>query len=326
MPLRPVALPVLCAASVCLAGALWLAWPQPQVEAGSPPPSAHAVTAVPALDRPSARLAAGPEPAWWSMPDQGGQRARPAAGGRQAWPLREALERAPDLQRFYRTLAPGVLSGDAETLWVASRVQEYCAGYAADPGAFAHDSHQMAALLPADAAAVMAGARAVVAHRCAGFAPGDGLGYVWMLAQREDAAEAGSLAAEAALLAMQVPLEDTPAYRRDLVERVRTARDPDAFAALAPAMGLAASGDAAHAGQVAGSMASGLAWQVAACRLGQACGGQGVVMTGYCATGGVCAPDARLDFEQFARGQLSRREADEVDTLVGELLDEVRSR
>src|SRR5690606_33115431 len=143
------------------------------------------------------------------------------------------------------------------------------------------------------------GARNRVAHRCRQFVPGDGLGPGLVVLQRLEAAEAGSLAAEAGLLAMGEPLEEDGDYRRELVERVRASADAEAFSALAPAMGLAASGDPAHAGQVAGTPQAELAWHLAACELGMDCGAQGALMTAWCANGGVCASSPHQDFPDF---------------------------
>ncbi|MEL5920765.1 hypothetical protein AAGG60_22140, partial [Stenotrophomonas maltophilia] len=68
------------------------------------------------------------------------------------------------------------------------------------------------------------------------------------LAARRKAATQGNLAAEASLFAEGEPLNDSSEYRRDLVERVRTSREPEAFKAMAPGMGVRAAGAPARTG------------------------------------------------------------------------------
>ena len=82
--------------------------------------------------------------------------------------------------------------------------------------------------------------------------------------RRAEAAEAGSLAAEAALAASGRPLSDDDGYLSDLASRVRQSRDPEAYLALSPAMGIAASGKPELADEVAGTQFTELAWQLAA--------------------------------------------------------------
>ena len=144
-------------------------------------------------------------------------------------------------------LAPAVMAGDADALWVNSRIHDYCAGYAASPAGYARDTGVLARLDGRRAAALRA-ARERVAQRCGRFAPVDALTVAGVIRQREDAALAGHLAAEASLLALEVPLDDSPEYLRDLVERVHRSGDAEAFAALSPGMGVAASGRTAFAG------------------------------------------------------------------------------
>ncbi|NYZ62905.1 hypothetical protein H0E82_09035 [Luteimonas sp. SJ-16] len=239
------------------------------------------------------------------------------------WRTRQQeFERTDDLFGFVQRLQPAAHAGDAEARWLVSRANEYCAGYARAPADYARDTALIEGL-ELRAARPLGRARSRVAARCQRFAPEDPVGFVQLVAQREEAALAGSLAAEAALLAMGEPLADDELYRTDLVERVQASRDPDAYAALAPAMGLAAAGDAALAGQVAGSQAAELAWQLAACRLGLDCSPAGALMTTYCANGGICARQPRQDFSSFVlEAALSPKDADEVEKWVDELVRE----
>ncbi len=221
---------------------------------------------------------------------------RPADAGDRLPSLAEGFERADDLHAYLQRLLPAAHAGDAEAAWFVSRVYDYCAAHAADPAGYARDTDALARMGLAGSASMVA-ARERVAGRCRQFVPADGLGAGLVIVKRLEAAEAGSLAAEASLLAMGEPLEDDAGYRSALVERVRDSADAEAFSALAPAMGLAASGDPAHAGQVAGTRQTELAWQLAACRLGMDCSAQGALMTAWCAHGGVCPPGANQDFE-----------------------------
>jgi hypothetical protein len=234
---------------------------------------------------------------------------------------RAGLERQPDLYRYAQQLGGEVQAGDAEASWLLSRVYDYCAGYALDPGGYAADSQWIAAQ-SGDGVATMAAARNVVAQRCAGFTAQDGLSPQAVLAKRIAAARAGNLAAEASLLALGQPLEAGEGYRHQLVQRVLDSRDPEAYLALAPAMGARASGDDALRGYVAGDQFAELAWQMAACRLGLDCDAQSTLMTSYCANGGICSQDAGQDFESFVYdAAVSRQGFGKMDEMVTALVD-----
>ena len=118
-------------------------------------------------------------------------------------------------------------TGNHEARWMLSRVYDYCAQYALDPGGYRLDNNVLSGL-GLTAAPAMIEARERVAQRCGGFVPGDKLGAALVLAERRKAAAQGNLAAEASLFAEGEPLHDSAEYRRDLVERVRTSRDPEA--------------------------------------------------------------------------------------------------
>lgn len=212
--------------------------------------------------------------------------------------LRGALEDGGNLFDYARQLRFAADAGDAEAAWVVSRIYDYCGLYALDPQSYALDSATLAGLGLDDAPGLIA-ARQRVGQRCAGFTAADQLGRPLLLQQRRQAAKAGNLAAEAALLAMGEPLHKEADYRRELVERVQQSQDPEAFLAISPAMGVMAAGDDALGGLVAGSQFTQLAWQVAACRLGLACGPNSVLMNSYCANGGICSRDPGQDFESF---------------------------
>lgn len=233
--------------------------------------------------------------------------------------LRAAFENGSDLFAYARQLQAAADAGNAEAGWVASRIYDYCGVFAMDPSGYALDS---AALQRMDLHAIsaMLAARGRVRQGCAGFTAADGLGRARLLQQRRASAKAGNLAAEAALLSMGEPLNESPKYRRELVERVQSSQDPEAFLAISGAMGTAAAGDDAYKGMVAGSQFSQLAWQVAACQLGLACGPNSALMVAYCANGGICSRDPQRDFQSFVYdAAVPRQGVEKMNEMVNSL-------
>jgi hypothetical protein len=240
--------------------------------------------------------------------------------------LRDAFEHVDDLYAYRQRLQASAEQGDVQSAWMASRIDDYCAGFAQDPQAYDADTRAIAGLRQG-ASAEMAAARAHVGTRCAGFAgQARGPQTSTILLQRRTAAQGGNLAAEAALLAMGQPLQVSDQYRRDLIRRVRESRDPEAYLALSPAMGAMASGESADRGTVSGSQFSELAWQMAACRLGLDCGPDSVLMTSYCANGGICSQDRTQDFPTFVMdAAVPRQGADTINNMVNSLVQGARS-
>jgi len=240
--------------------------------------------------------------------------------------IRADIEGDTDLFAYAQRLQLQAANGNAEASWMISRVYDYCAIYAMDPGGYKLDNALLTGL-GMTASPAMVQARERVARRCGGFVASDGLGRQLILTQRVQAATAGNLAAEAALFADGQPLQNSPDYRRGLVERVRESRDPEAFMALAPAMGQRASGDSALNGLVAGDQYSELAWRLGACELGMACGPDSVLMNNFCANGGICSQDGGQDFATFVYdAAVSRQGAGKMKTLVEELIKKRKGR
>lgn len=234
---------------------------------------------------------------------------------------RAGFEGEADLYRYAQQLAVAARAGDAEANWMLSRVYDYCAAYAQDPAGFVADNSALT-VQASPGVVSMLDARQRLQSRCAGFVARDGLSAATILSQRTQAARAGNLAAEAALLALGRPLQDTTVYKRGLVERVLASRDPEAYLSLSTAMGASARGDAAFDGYIAGDQFSQLAWQLAACRLGLACGPQSNLMTSYCANGGICSMDASQDFPSFVLdAAVPRQGAKKMDEMVSSLVD-----
>jgi len=242
------------------------------------------------------------------------------AEARRAFPARAEFEAASDLYAYARDLAARERAGDPEALWLVSRVYEYCMGYATNPAGYAGDTRAMAELKLPNTAALIA-ARERVSRRCARFVPGDNLSPTFIVAKRKEAARAGSVVAEASLLAMGAPLSGSDDYIRDLVRRVLVSRDPEAYVAVSPAMGTAASEDVDTLGEVSGTTLTELAWVVAACELGQECGPDSTLMTTYCANGGICSRDNSQDFSAFVLDAgVPRQGADKLEEMVDALL------
>jgi hypothetical protein len=233
---------------------------------------------------------------------------------------RSGFDSERDLYHYAQRLSVAAEGGDAEAGWMLSRVYDYCAAYAQDPAGYAADSTALAGQALRGASAMFQ-ARQRLQARCTGFVARDALTAAKILGQRTDAARAGNLAAEAALLSLGRPLQDTAEYRRALVQRVLDSRDPEAYLALSGAMGATASGDDAYRGYVAGDQYAQLAWQLAACRLGLACDADSNLMTSYCANGGICSSDASQDFPSFViDAAVPRQSADKMDEMVNTLV------
>jgi hypothetical protein len=238
--------------------------------------------------------------------------------------IRVEFESSDDLFAYMQSLEPAVRRGDADAKWMVSRVYDYCSGYAMAPAAYARDT-QVIREMAMRGSPAMAAARERVGHRCSRFVPQDDLSPRMIVVKRTEAAEAGSLAAEASLLATGKPVKQGEDYARDLVERVQESKDPDAYSALSPGMGIASSGRVSMTDQVAGTQFSELAWQLAACRLGLDCGPQSSLMTSYCANGGICSTDPSQDFTSFVYdAAIPRQGVDVVNAMVDSLMSEKR--
>ncbi|MGH8027142.1 MAG: hypothetical protein ACREO0_10490 [Pseudoxanthomonas sp.] len=245
-----------------------------------------------------------------------GSAPKPLAGNGE----RADFEGAGDLYTYLQGLRARERAGEPDALWRVSRVLDYCAAYAADPEGYALDTQRISEL-KGSATAAMAAARGRVGQRCARFAPVDDFSLAALRAKRLEAARAGSLAAEAALLAMGEPLSSSNEYKQDLVERVRLSGNPEAYVAISPAMGIAASGQEDYFGRISGTQYSELAWLLAACRLGNDCSPNGVLMTSYCANGGICSRDSSQDFYTFVLDAgVPRQGADNLNGMVDSLM------
>jgi hypothetical protein len=277
-----------------------------------------------------ARVHAAPTPSSARARDVGRDDSIPVARPRRApqgiaqSPLRQQFEQARDLYSFAQSLRSRADAGEPEAIWLLTRVYDYCANYANAPVDYGNDTRAIEAMKLRTSAAMVA-ARSRVSSRCARFVPEDELSFSMILVKRVEAAKSGSLPAEASLLAAGKPLEKTEEYRNDLVERVVRSKDPEAYSALSPGMGIASSGRSAGFTRAAGTQFAELAWQLAACRLGQDCSAKGSLMTSYCANGGICSQDPEQDFAGFVYdAAIPRQGAQVVEEMVDSLTGEKR--
>lgn len=239
--------------------------------------------------------------------------------------VRARFDASDDLYAYVQSLEAAVRENDADAIWMVSRVYDYCSSFAMAPAAYDRDTRAIGEMNMRGSPAMVA-ARQRVGQRCARFVPQDQITPQLVFLKRMDAAQAGSLAAEAALMASGSPLQETPEYKRDLVQRVQRSGDPEAYSALSPGMGIAASGQPALADQVAGTQFAELAWQLAACRLGMDCGPEGALMTSYCANGGICSRDPQQDFERFVfDAAVPRQGAEVINEMIDSLMREKRT-
>lgn len=237
----------------------------------------------------------------------------------RATALRRGLETSDDLFAYAQQLQLALREGDPDAAWLMSRVVDACAAYASDPAAFARDSARFAAAgFPAVQA--MTAARARVATRCRRFAPADGLSPTRVRQLRAQAAQGGSLPAEAELLARGEALATTDDYPGALLGRIASAGDAEAFGALSTAVEVPdwlslLDRDVApqyHA----------VVWQLAACRMGADCGPDSTLMTSYCVNGGICSRDPEQGFEAFVYdAAIPRQSVDHVSAAVDALVE-----
>lgn len=87
--------------------------------------------------------------------------------------IRADIEGDTDLFAYAQRLRLQAANGNAEAGWMVSRVYDYCAIYAMDPGGYQLDNNVLTGL-GMNASSPMVQARERVARRCAGFVSSDG--------------------------------------------------------------------------------------------------------------------------------------------------------
>lgn len=202
-------------------------------------------------------------------------------------PIGASNRQGVDLFSEVTSLLPKSEAGDAQASYQIATAYEECWQYASNPSGFESDL-KLKASVRKDLAPKLQSAGASVARRCGRFV-GHDIGPVAVRAMLERAAKQGSIAANARLFAesaakSQVSGSDLQAN----VDRVLASRDPEALAALAPAMGRLSEGtQSTIAPYPAGNDLAEAAWNVAACRLGRNCGSSSPAVIGMCLTGGI---------------------------------------
>ncbi|MGH6753942.1 MAG: hypothetical protein ACREDP_17445, partial [Bradyrhizobium sp.] len=105
---------------------------------------------------------------------------------------------------------------------------------------------------------------------------------------------------------------------KELVARVRSSDDPQAYLALSEAMGMSASARPDLFGAASGTNYSTYAWQLAACEKGLNCSATGSLMTSYCTNGGMCGQFS--DFRDMVfNGLVPRAEAHRINELISQI-------
>ena len=241
-----------------------------------------------------------------------------ASGG-----ARNDFEGAGDLYAYVQGLRAREAAGDPDALWMVSRVLDYCAAYAANPAAYAADTRAISKL-KGSATAAMAAARDRVGQRCARFAPIDDFSLVRAARQTarsgscRQSGRRGGAAGDGRTPVRRQRIQTGPGRARTAIRKPRCLRGDFA------AMGIAGSGQEAYLGSVSGTQLSELAWLLAACRLGNDCSPGSVLMTSYCANGGICSRDSSQDFYTFVfDAGVPRQGADNLNGMVDGLMSDI---
>ena len=228
-------------------------------------------------------------------------------------------QQSVDLFSEVTSLLPKSAAGDAQASYRIASAYEECWQFALNPAGFESDI-KLRSSIRQDLAPKFQFAGASVARRCARFVDHD-IGPAAMRAMLERAAKQGSAAARARLFAESAAMGQMS--EKDLeanVDRVLASRDPEAFAALAPAMGRMSQGSqSAIAPYPAGNDLAEATWNVAACRLGRSCGASSPAVIGMCLNGGI---NCELrDMEAFyTQAVLPSAEAAKLGHLVNQLV------
>jgi hypothetical protein len=234
--------------------------------------------------------------------------------------LRTAFERSDDL---YALMATHARSGGAESLWLISKIADYCAEFGRNPAKYASDTQHILAVATVDPEFYQE-ARSKVSYRCRGFLAAetkDDITHAALLVHKTRAAHAGSLAGEAALLSQRAPLSADNEYLKNLVNRVMNSNDPDAYAALS--MTMVDDRILPLIRQEVGSISGGengiYAWYLAACRIGLDCTRGGALMTRMCAEAFICGREDNFERMVFNR-ELSLIEAEKIRQMVSTII------
>lgn len=203
-------------------------------------------------------------------------------------PTRTQPRREPDLYDEVTTLLVMSEAGDAKASRLVAAAYSECWQYAVNPAGFEEDI-KLKASLREDLAVSLTSARDRVVARCRRFA-GQQIGSKAIRAMVKRAADQGDLASEAQLFAERAIRTGRVGGEEisPMVHRVLASRDAEAYAAIAPLMGRISAGSQTSMAPIpVGSDLAEAAWNVAACRLGRACGSDSRAVLQMCLGGGV---------------------------------------
>lgn len=294
---RLIAVAVLVTVGVSAAYFLW----------SKTPPSSQAENPAPEIS--------GPAPS--EQPDVATPQSLAASDGNR---LRTDFESAPDLRTFMDSLKAAADAGDPEAMWWTYRTWDYCKSYASNPANFSRDTQTLTEGVPSNVSIGLKTHRGKVEARCRGFSGGKTPASTDLDAMVLAAAKAGNLAAEASSISKRINTTAPDDYVKDLVSRVRSSNDPEAYLAISDAMGIGASSRPDLFGTVSGTNYSTFAWQLAACGKGLDCSATGSLMTMYCSNGGVCGQFN--DFRDMVfNGLVPQSEANRVNALISKISD-----
>jgi hypothetical protein len=241
-----------------------------------------------------------------------------SAGGSAAAPARLS-EGTPLLtaEMDFDRLRSEAMQGVARSQWHLAQIYGLCQSYSLDPPRFLASIDAMAGQAPASRAGIERLQRRM-ADRCSKVDSGEPIPHEAIKGWLEIAAGNGSVAAKISLRVSS--LEPLSAQELDdLVGAVARAPDPDAMLelsnlALRPVEGAMSE---RHA-QAVGNPLAGVAWGIAACRIGAACGPGSMAMDSICINSGQCS---YASYETFLREELvPPAQVERLDRMVAEVM------
>ena len=231
----------------------------------------------------------------------------------------DEMSRSDDL---YALMLQYAKSDDPVALWKVAKIAEYCAEFGRNPKAFEAGTQAALSYTTVNKKMYQA-ARQSIAHQCRMFAAveaQDDIAENSLLAHFTRAAKAGSVAAEAALLARRAPLSADDSYIRSVLDKTLRSRDPDAYVSIATVAvdsRLRSLAEAQIKG-VTGDQGGIYAWYLAACHFGLDCTQSGALMTKLCSDAFLCG----ISLEQMVFNQeLSLAEADRIRRMTSIIIN-----
>ena len=218
--------------------------------------------------------------------------------------LAHRFDRERNLASLLTEAEAGAESGNVEAMAVKARIYEECMNQVADPD-FVDAQVRSALAAKPNNEAFLRKAAEISKERCSGVLAVTSLEQV--LAAYRSAAEAGSLSARLRSLNIEGGFETIP--DEELGQMIGSAirnGDATAVAELGNLLGVRSSGRSLEAfGGMYGSHIEGIAWEVAACRLGANCGPTSTRLNQMCLVNGACGYGSIEQMYQMAGVSLS---------------------